>query len=70
MKITITSTELMTHMDGVPVRLWEGTTEDGAPCKVFVHRIAVGDEHDSSRFDRELSERFPPGRVVPLRLIL
>jgi hypothetical protein len=70
MKITITSTDVTTRIDGVPVRLWEGVTEDGISCKVLVHRIAVRDEHDASRFERELKEQLPPARSVPLYQIL
>lgn len=70
MKITITATGHLTTFGGVPVRLWEGITEDGTPCKVFVHRIAVHDDHDSSRFERELVEKLPPGRAIDLRQIL
>jgi hypothetical protein len=61
MKITIESTDALTTIDRVPVRVWEGVTEDGIPCKVFVHRIAVADEQDASAFDRELREQLPPG---------
>jgi hypothetical protein len=70
MKITITATEKTTTMDGVPVRLWSGVTEDGTPCQVFVHRIAVEAKEDCSRFDRELQEKLPPGRHLPLSMIL
>lgn len=70
MRLTIESTEQITHIDGIPVRVWEGITEDGIPCKVFVHRIAVRDDQDSGRFDRELAEQLPPGHIVPLSLIL
>jgi hypothetical protein len=54
----------------VPVRLWEGITEDGVRCKVFVHRVAVHESQDSSRFERELAEQMPPGRHIPLRMVL
>jgi hypothetical protein len=70
MKITITATEKTTTIDGVPVRLWEGVTEGGVPCKVFVHRIAVHHSHDSTQFERELAEQLPPGRFIDLRQIL
>lgn len=70
MKITIEATEKLTHMMGVAVRLWEGVTESGVKCKVFVHRIAVHNDDDSSQFDRELKEQMPPGRVVELRHVL
>jgi hypothetical protein len=70
MKLMIESTDALTKLDGVEVRLWEGTTEDGIPCKVFVHRIAVANEQDSAAFDRELKSQMPPGRHIPLSMIL
>ncbi len=70
MRMTIEATDQLTTMDGVPVRLWEGTTEAGTPCKVFVHRIAVHKSQDAAQFDKELKEQLPPGRSVPLSAIL
>jgi hypothetical protein len=72
MKITITSTDQITRLDDVEVRVWEGTTEDGVACKVFVHRLAVlvRADADVERFERELAEKLPPGRSVPLSMIL
>lgn len=70
MEIIIEATEKLTHIDGVPVRLWEGTTEAGTKCKVFVHRIAVHNDEDASQFENELQEKMPPGRVFDLRHIL
>lgn len=70
MEITIRSTALLSIVDGVPVRLWEGTTAGGVPCLVLVHRLAVRLAEDSAEFDRELKEQLPPGRRVPLRMIL
>jgi hypothetical protein len=57
----ITATDVQTRIDGVPVRLWEGVTEEGTPCKVFVHRVAVHNDHDSSRFEKELEEEAAAG---------
>jgi len=72
MQIQIESTNILTFFGGVPVRLWNGVTADGTPCKVFIHRLAVGNDQDSTAFDRELSEQFPPSenRHVPLSRIL
>jgi hypothetical protein len=70
MRITIESTDISTQMDGVPVRLWEGTTEDGIPCKVFIHRIAVANEQDAAVFEQELESKLPPGRYIPLSMVL
>jgi hypothetical protein len=70
MEIQITSTDQLTTIDGVPVRLWEGVTADGVRCKVFVHRLAVHNNDDVSQFAAELNEQLPPGRHVPLSMIL
>ena len=70
MKIEIIATDQITDIDGVQVRVWEGKTESGIPCYVFIHRVAVRADLDCSTFDKELKEQMPPGRVVPLRNIL
>ena len=70
MLIQIRATDKLTRIDGVPVRLWEGITDLGTKCKVFVHLIAVHNDHDSTQFERELNEQLPPGSVVDLRHIL
>lgn len=63
MKITIESTDQLTHIDGVPVRFWRGVTEAGTKCKVFVHRVAVHNAEDASQFALELKEQTQPGRL-------
>jgi hypothetical protein len=68
--ITITPTDKLTTLDGVPCRLWEGETSAGVRCKVFVHRVAVRGDLDAAEFERELAEQVPPGRHVPLSAIL
>jgi hypothetical protein len=70
MQIMITSTDKLTTMDGVLVRCWEGVTQDGVDCFVFVHRLAVKTEADTERFEKELREQLPPGRSISLRDIL
>jgi hypothetical protein len=70
MKLTIESTPHTTAIDGVPVRVWNGTSEFGVPCKVFVHRIAVALEEDQAQFDLELLSKLEPGRFIDLRQIL
>jgi hypothetical protein len=74
MRITIESTPCLTTIDGVPVRLWEGVTESGIACKVFVRLLAVREEADRSAFDRELREIQAPGvagpRAVDMRFLL
>lgn len=70
MKLTITATGTLTTIDGVPVRLWEGVTEKGVRCQVFVHLIAALGQGDCSEFDQELAEQLPPGETVPLVQVL
>ena len=71
MKLTITATNQITHVNGAPCRVWEGVTERGVPCKVFVHRLAVRADLDSAEFDAELSAQLPPIElVVDLRRVL
>lgn len=79
MKITIESTDRITTINGVPARIWEGTTDSGIPVHCFITRIAMHQDLDASQFERELKEcrpasvdvvntYFPGG--VPLRLVL
>jgi hypothetical protein len=70
MKLEIIATGKLTEIGGVPVRLWEGKTESGIPCKVFVHRVMVHKDHDSTQFEAELKEQMPPGVKFELRQIL
>lgn len=70
MKITIESTENLTQIEGVPVRLWEGVTEGGVRCKVFIHRLAVHHDDNATQFDAELKEQLQPGVPIDLRQIL
>jgi hypothetical protein len=60
MTLLIESTDVVTAVDGVPVRLWLGRTPDGVPCKVYVRLIAVAHELDSTAFDRGLVQVEPP----------
>ncbi len=60
MQISIESTDQITNIDGVPVRVWKGVTAGGVDCFVMVHRIAVARDLDSSEFERELSEQVEP----------
>ena len=70
MKITMESTEQLAYADGVASRVWNGVTEQGTKCVVFVHRIAVQNSENTEQFERELKEQLPPGRVINLRYIL
>jgi hypothetical protein len=70
MKITIESTGNLTHIVGIPVRVWNGVIADGTPCLVFVHRIAVRNDANAEAFDKELKEQLQPGQAIDLRYIL
>ncbi len=74
MKITLESTTKVVTLNGVPARLWEGTTASGIPIHAFITRVAVDRELDTSEFERELLEQRTPSpeleRVIPLRMIL
>ena len=76
MKITIESTSKIVHLNGVPARIWEGTTERGIPVHCFVTRVGVGRDQDPAElalFERELQEHRAPSAemaVYPLRMVL
>lgn len=70
MKITIESTDEITHFDSVECRHWRGATDGGVPCHVFVHRMAVRKDENCELFKRELKEKLQSGRLVDLRHIL
>lgn len=71
MKLMIEATADIVTIDGVECRRWKGTTERGVECEVFVHRLAVHKDHDSSQFELELAEQMPPGKpVIDVRHIL
>jgi hypothetical protein len=71
MILRIVSTNEITEISGVRMRVWRGVTPGGIQCTLFVHRIAVHDSQDAAEFDRELSVQLPPAEYfVPLRGIL
>lgn len=73
MKITIEPTLKIVELNGVPARVWEGVTERGVPCHLFVTRIGVAKDQNAEEFERELEEQRPPSveiQAIPLRMIL
>jgi hypothetical protein len=73
LKVTIESTTKITHLNGVPARIWEGKTASGIPVHCYITRVAVAGDQDTSQFERELQEHSAPSpevRAIPLRLIL
>lgn len=58
MKLTIESTEEFVQLNGrLTARIWNGCTESGQECTVFVVDIAVPRNGDCSEFERDLIER-------------
>ena len=74
MKITLESTSRIVQVNGVPARVWQGTTASGVRVVCLVTRIAVETGQDTSLFERELEEHAAPRsdavEAFPLRLIL
>jgi hypothetical protein len=71
MKIAIQSTSKIVEINGVPARVWEGTTENGVDITCLVTRIAVKRDADCSQFERELTEvKAPEINAWPLRMVL
>lgn len=62
MQLHIESTDRIEDVDGVPCRVWKGTTANGTPCIVLIHRIAVREDRDHEEFTRELREMPEPAK--------
>jgi hypothetical protein len=75
MKITIESTTKTVTLNGIPARIWEGTTEAGVLVICYVARISP-QTHDPdilAVFNVELRQSAlpsPEAAAIPLRLIL
>lgn len=76
MLVRIESTDKIVALNGVPARIWEGTTAGGIPVYCYVTRIAVRDDVKADvieQFDRELLSCRPPSAevvAIPARLRL
>lgn len=72
MKVTLESTTQTTTVNGVPARIWQGTTESGIPVSCLITRIAAHADNDLSQFEAELTECKEPTMegVFPLRMVL
>jgi hypothetical protein len=72
--LKITLTTKVVEINGVPARLWEGTTEGGSKVLAFVTRLAVPNGEDASELERELVETPPVapdlGRDFDARIVL
>lgn len=70
MRLTIEATDQLTHLDGVPCRVWKAKTAAGVDCFVFVHRIAALKSADTTEFDCALKEQLPPSRWISIAQVL
>lgn len=76
MKISIEPTSKIVEMDGVPVRIWEGASDEGMPVVVFIARVSVPDGlpiQAYMEFERALGKARTPSPAVvaiPLRMVL
>ena len=76
MKITLENTTKIVHLNGIPARVWEGTTESGIKVHAFITRVAVANSEDTKVHDlfrSELLELRPPSvevESIPFRLII
>ncbi len=77
MKVTLESTSKTVTLDGVPARVWEGTTEGGIPCFAFITRIAPAQADPPAElcaeFERDLAEQRAPSpdmAAIPGRMVL
>lgn len=72
MRATLESTSKVVTVDGVPARVWEGTTERGVTIVAFVTRVTPLDG-DPTEFEEDLLKVAAPSEVVrfwPERLVL
>jgi hypothetical protein len=73
MKATLESTSKIVQLNGVPARIWEGTTQRGIRFHAYVTRVAVHETLDVSEFEAELREERKPSaevEAIPLRMVL
>lgn len=76
MKLLLESTTKVVELNGLPARIWEGTTESGIKVHAFLTRVAISAEEEDEvpgQFKKELQECKPPSaelQVYPLRMIL
>lgn len=69
MRATITSTDVITSIDGRPARVWKGETAGGVAFVAFVARVAVEEDADRGEFEAELVAVAPP-REIPAADVL
>jgi hypothetical protein len=56
MRVQAEPSEIFTEVDRARVRVWNGITDEGVQCFLFVARVAVRTEDDPLSLARELTE--------------
>lgn len=54
MRVSLESTDRIVEVDGVPARVWQGTTDEGVEVTALVTRLAVRFDDQRGRFESEL----------------
>lgn len=73
MNVQLQSTEKIVKINGIPARVWEGTTAKGIKCHAFITRIAVHENDDATEFEKDLQEHDKPSfdiQRIPLSMII
>ena len=74
MKIELEPTTQLHTIDGVPARLWQGTTDQGTPIFAFITHIGVDKDTPSPEIEAALGQEVSPPRpelrVFPARMVL
>lgn len=66
MVMQLRATDVITKCDGVTCRVWEGVTEGGVRCNVFVHHLSASNRQETNYLEQELHEGLPISRILKL----
>lgn len=76
MIVTLESTDKIVKINGIPQRIWEGTTNTGIKVHCFISRMGISiyeSKENIAQFEKELTlQRTPSPEIdkIPTRLIL
>jgi len=73
MRLTLTPTDQLITVNGVPARVWIGETDEGIAIQACITRIAVSQEVDCAAFERALRAQPAPTPERPafsMRMVL
>lgn len=65
-KLTLEPTGAMDSINGIPARIWKGTTDQGHPveARIAIVDLRTKDEAANAQFAAELREIWPERRLV------